>query len=237
MSPSSPAAILSTKLNFSNSFGAGTASPANIFPIKLFRGRDGITCEHLPQKKGGELFENVDFLRWPYDVVVLYNFSQEITPKQQENFVRLLNMGMGLVILHHANDAYPAWPLYAEISGVQSHSQPWRQNGVALAPSDYSRGRVALKIHMEDSKHPITEGMKDYEASDETYCRRSYSPDNHVLLTTEEPSSDTYIAWTRSFHGKNRVFYIQSGHDETTYQNPAYREIVLRAIRWTAGEM
>jgi type 1 glutamine amidotransferase len=32
----------------------------------------------------------------------------------------------------------------------------------------------------------------------------------------------------------SRVCYLQSGHDETAYQNPNYRTLVVRAIRWTA---
>ena len=205
--------------------------------FELFEGQNDIAYDHVNQKVGDELFENVDRQRWPYDVIVLYNFAHQITPKQQENFVWLLNHGVGLVILHHANDAYVSWPLYAEISGVQSHFAPWQQDGKTMAPSDFSRGLVHFKVHVADPNHPITKGLKDYDAADETYCRRSFSPDNHLLLTADAPSSDRAIAWTRMFHDRARIFYIQSGHGERMYQNPTYREIVHRTIRWTGGRL
>ena len=103
---------------------------------KLFQGYDDITYKHLSQKAGGEVFE--DIADWPYDVIVLYNFNQQITPKQQKNFLKLLDKGVGLVILHHAIAAYDQWPLFAKISGVKYHLNPWQENGV---PRDAPGGR------------------------------------------------------------------------------------------------
>ncbi len=200
---------------------------------KLFQGYDDITYKHLPQKTGGELFE--DIADWPYDAIVLYNFNQQITPKQQENFLKLLDKGVGLVILHHANAAYNNWPLYWKIAGVEFHFKPWEQNGVKMVPSGY-KSNVKFKIHVADRNHPITRGLKDYDFVDETYCRTSIDPDVHVLLTTDEPSSDKVIGWVKTYRNSN-VCYLQSGHDKTVYRNPNYRTLVVRAIRWTAGQL
>lgn len=204
--------------------------------MKLFEGYPDVSFEHRPQATGGELFEQIDKQNWPYDVVVLYNFNQKITPQQQENLVWLLDKGMGLVILHHANDAYPDWPTYHDISGVESHFGKWQQNGVEMAPSGFTGG-IHFKVHIADPNHPITRGMSDYDAVDETYCRRTFSPDNHLLLSTDEATSDKPLCWARNFHGKARVVYLQSGHDQQMYQNPTYRELVVRALRWTAGRL
>lgn len=220
------------KLNVAVVTGGHPFNQAEFF--KLFEGYDDIAYESLPQKNGGELFDKID--NWPYDVIVLYNFNQQISPKQQENFLWLLDHGVGLVILHHANDAYPNWPTYAEISGVQSHFGPWEKDGVKMAPSDFSRGHVKFKVHIADPKHPITRGLADYECMDETYCRRSFHPDTHPLLTTDDPSSDKLLGWTKASR-KTRVVYLQSGHDEKTYHNPSYRTLVVRAIRWTGGRL
>ena len=62
--------------------------------LKLFQGYDDITYKHVPEKVGGELFE--DITDWPYDVIVLYNFNRQITPRQQKNFLELLDKGVGL---------------------------------------------------------------------------------------------------------------------------------------------
>ena len=201
--------------------------------FKLFQGYDDIAYKSLPQKTGGELFEDVT--DWPYDVIVLYNFNQTITPKQQENFLKLLDKGVGLVILHHANAAYNNWPLFWKIAGVEYHFKPWEEGGVKMAQSGY-KGNVKFKIHVADPNHPVTRELKDYDFLDETYCRTSVDPDVHALLTTDEPSSDKTIGWVKTF-AKSRVCYVQSGHDEKAYQNPNYRTLVVRGIRWTAGKM
>lgn len=199
--------------------------------FKLFQNYDDIAYTHLPQKVGGEAFE--DITQWPYDVIVLYNFKQKITPKQQGNFVRLLDKGVGLVILHHANAAYENWPLFWKIAGVEYHFRPWEQDGVKLAPSGYKHG-VTFRVRIADPNHPITQGLADYDMVDETYCRTSVHPEVHPLLTTDEPSSDKTIGWVKTY-AKSRVCYLQSGHDATAYRNPNYRTLVVRAIRWSAG--
>ncbi len=200
--------------------------------LKLFQGYDDITYKHLAQKLGGEVFE--DITDWPYDVIVLYNLNQHMTPKQQKNFLTLLDKGVGLVVLHHAIAAYDSWPLFAKISGVKYHLEPWEENGVPKERSGWKEG-VEIKVHVADPNHPITRGLKDYDVLDETYCRFTVAPGVHALLTTDEPTSDKTIAWTKSY-GNARVFFIQSGHDHTGYDNPNYRKIVVRAIRWTAGK-
>ncbi len=200
--------------------------------FKLFQGYDDIAYKHLPQKTGGEIFD--DIAGWPYDVIVLYNFNQQITPHQQKNFVKLLDKGVGLVVLHHANAAYNNWPLFWKIAGVEYHFKPWQQDGVPMASSGF-KGGVHFKVHVADPHHPITQGLEDYDLVDETYCRTSVDPGVHVLLTTDEPSSDRTLSWVKTF-GKSRVFYLQSGHDQSAYQNPNYRTLVVRAIRWTAGK-
>ncbi len=201
--------------------------------LKLFQGYDDITCKHLPQKVGGEVFD--DITHWPYDVIVLYNFNQQIAPKQQENFLKLLDNGVGLVVLHHAIGAYKNWPLFAQIAGVQYHPTPWRQNGVQMARGGWKEG-VKFKVHVADPNHPITHGLKDYDLLDETYCRFSVDPGVHALLTTDEPTSEKTIAWVKKYRN-SRVFFMQSGHGPTGYQNPSYRTLVVRAIRWSARRL
>jgi uncharacterized protein len=198
--------------------------------LKLFQGYNDIAYRHLPQKIGGEVFENI--ADWPYDVIVLYNYNQTITPKQQANFLKLLDKGVGLLILHHANAAYNNWPEFWKIAGVEYRFGPWEQNGVKMAPSGW-KGGVKFSIHVADPNHPITHGLKDYDFLDETYCRTSIDPAVHALLTTDEPSSDKTIGWVKTYRD-SRVCYIQSGHDQTAYRNPNYRTLVVRAIRWTA---
>jgi uncharacterized protein len=197
--------------------------------LKLFQGHGDVTYKHLPQKTGGEIFDDIS--HWPYDVLVLYNFNQTITPAEQKNFLKLLDQGVGLVILHHANAAYKNWPLYAKIAGVQYHFRPWEKDGVKMDPSGYHLN-TKFKVHVADANHPVTRGLKDYDFVDETYDRVSVDPGVHALLTTDEPTSEKTIGWTKTY-AKSKVCYLQSGHDHVAYGNPNYRTLVVRAIRWT----
>jgi hypothetical protein len=201
--------------------------------LKLFEGYDDIACTHCPQKTGGELFDDIS--NFNYDAIVLYNFNQKISEKQQENFLKLMDRGTGLLILHHANGAYNNWPEFWKIAGVTYHFAPWDDGGKQMQRSSAKAG-VTFKIHVADPNHPITKGIADYEMVDETYGRTSVDPGVHALLTTEEPSSDKIIGWVKTYR-KSNVCYLQSGHDPKAYSNPNYRTMVARAVRWVAGKL
>jgi type 1 glutamine amidotransferase len=199
----------------------------------LFEGHDDIEYVRAPQKDHSEIFENVS--SWDYDVVVLYNMTQEISPKRQANFVKLLDGGVGLVVLHHSIGAFQGWPEYRRIIGAKFYLNDTVENGVAHKKSAYKHN-VEFKVHVEDQEHPITRGMSDFAIRDETYKNSEFEPDNRVLLTTDEPTSDEQICWVRSY-GKARVCYIQLGHGPSAYANPSYRRLVGQAVRWCARRL
>jgi type 1 glutamine amidotransferase len=61
-----------------------------------------------------------------------------------------------------------------------------------------------------------------------------HAPGLEVLLTTNHPTSDPPLAWIGPWQ-KSRVVYIQLGHGREAHENPWYRELVARAVRWSAG--
>jgi type 1 glutamine amidotransferase/uncharacterized protein YggU (UPF0235/DUF167 family) len=214
-------------------FGGGARKKINIIVItggkvystpddlmKVFDTPDFIATP-LRQSVGGEAFENID--NWKYDVIVFYNAYQMITDKQQQNLLKLTDKGVGIAVLHHANLAYREWTEYARIIGMALEVSGTKQN-------------VRYRVHVADPKHPITQGIQDFELTDETFSGFRTDPLNHVLLTTSEPSSSKIIGWTRMYRN-SRVFYSQSGHDNAAFSNPAYKAIVQRAVRWVGGQL
>jgi uncharacterized protein len=200
------------------------------FP-KLFEGYSDIDAKQIAVKEGGEIFDDVK--NWPYDVIVFYIYDRKITEEQKQNLLKLLDKGVGAVVLHHANYAYNNWPGFSEISGVTWYEKPEEKDGVKHEASGW-KGKVKYSIHIVDPEYPITRGMKDFKIQDETYCRTSIAADAHPLLTTEEKTSDKIVGWTRTFKNA-KVCYLQAGHNETAYRNPSYRALVANAIRWTAN--
>ncbi len=197
----------------------------------LFEGYDDIEYVEAQLKDDSEIFE--DITGWDYDVIVFFNMTQKISPKRQENFKKLVKDGVGVVALHHCMGSFQEWPEYIKIIGGRYNLQASEQGGVKYEASTYKHG-ADFTVHIEDSRHPITRGLSDFEVHDETYKKCSFEKDNHLLLTTNHPESDTEIGWVRKY-GKGRVCLIMVGHGPSVYANPTYRQLVARAIRWSAN--
>ena len=197
----------------------------------LFDDCHDIKCVEYPLKDESEVFEDIS--DWKYDVLLLYNATQDISQKRRDNFVSLLkDKGIGLVVVHHAQAAFQGWHEFHKIIGtafiyydVKIDGKPW--------PHSKCKGGMDIPVTICDKEHPITRGLTDFRVLDETYKGRWWADDNHVLLTTDHSGNDKPIAWTRSY-GRSRVFNIQLGHDYKAYEVPQYCEMIIRSIRWTA---
>jgi type 1 glutamine amidotransferase len=199
----------------------------------LFEGYDDIEYVEALQKDHSEIFEDIS--GWDYDVVVLYNMTQQISPQRRDNFTSLLNRGVGLVALHHTMGAFQDWPEYKKIMGGKYYLKPTEEDGVQYQAGTYKHG-MDMNIHIADASHPITRGMSDFQIHDETYKNCGHEQDNRVLLTTDHPDSDEPVGWVRQY-GQARVCGIQLGHDHLAYENPNYRQLIVRAVRWCAGTL
>ena len=201
--------------------------------FSMFDSFNGIEYTHLPQKDHSEIFEDVS--HFPYDVIVLYNLTQKISPKRQANFIRLLNKSTGLVALHHSIGAFDDWQEYEKIVGARYFHTESVRNGKTYKKSSYKHD-VDFHINITQKQHPITRRIDGFDIFDETYKGCFFQKDNNVLLATNESTSDKPICWTRQY-GKSRVCYIQLGHGPSSYGNKNYRKLVSRAIKWSAGEL
>lgn len=196
--------------------------PYAVKPFRaVFDAYADMACTFVEEKTGGEAFE--DIAKWPYDAVVLYNYEKKLTDKQRDNFLKLLDRGVGLVILHHGIYAYRSWPEFQKIVGVTS----WLSG---------AKDGVAMRIHVEDPKHPITQGLNDFSLTDEAYQGHGLDPKVHVLLSTDAPGNAKAVAWVHTYR-KSPVCYFQLGHDSKAYSNAGFAKFLGQAIRWTAGRL
>ena len=198
--------------------------------FKLFQDNPDITFQAVEHPNAHALLTAEAATNW--DVLVMYDFNQKISDEAKADFVARLKDGKGLVVLHHAIAAYPAWPEYWNIIGAHYYLAATNINGVAKARSAWKEG-MKFRIQVPDPKHPVTRGMQDFDTHDETYKLFDVSDECHPLLTTDEPLSNEVIAWAKTYKGA-RVVYIQSGHDHFAYENPNYQQIVRQAIQWVA---
>ena len=187
------------------------------FP-QVFKGHADLACE-LRERKKGQPSVFADVADWPYDVMVLYNFNQRLSEPERANFLKLLDKGVALVVLHHAIAAYPSWPDWEKIIGAKYYLKPTEVDGVPHGRSVWKHG-VDMKIHVADPDHPITKGLKDFVAHDETYGKWTYFPGSHLLLSTDNPLNEKQIAWAKTYR-KARVVFFQLGHGPEAFDPSA----------------
>lgn len=190
----------------------------------------GVTCTKCELPKDADLLK--PGLEKQYDAIVLYDMVRQFTPEQRKAFTELLQAGIGLVATHHSLGSHPDWPEYGGIIGGKWIAKPETIGGTAYPKSTYSHDE-RIDVTIADADHPITKGLSGFTIVDETYGGFYVAPDVHVLLTTSHPKCGRDIAWTKDY-GNSRVCYLMFGHDNAAWQNPNYKELLLRAIRWSA---
>lgn len=168
-----------------------------------------------------------------YDVIVLYDMWQDITPEAQADFVALLEQGKGLVATHHCLVGYQQWEEYRRLIGGKYHLNPIVRDGREIPASTYKHD-VDFKVAVAAPDHPVTRGVKDFTIHDETYGRFEVMPHVTPLLTTAEPTSSSPVCWAHRY-GNSRVVYLQLGHDHLAYENPGFKKVLRQAIQWTAA--
>lgn len=159
-----------------------------------------------------------------YDVLVFYHMIMQ-TPVEGDCFHAAINefgtTDQGLLVLHHSILAYPEWSIWNEIVGVEKRG------------FEFFDGQD-IHIDVANPDHPITERISGWEMVDETYTMDEPGEGSQVLLTADHPNSMKSIAWTRQYKN-SRVFCFQSGHDNKTWENPSFAEVLERGIQWCAG--
>ncbi len=123
-------------------------------------------------------------------------------------------------------------------------------------------GAQPLHIKIEDHDHPVTAGLDDFTVVDEPYMLTPLG-DIHVLMSArykgkapgyelsdwpdDPPRPQLYV----KEHGEGGVLYLTLGHccgrfdmhplmveapvNRGAWDDPMFRDIVRRGIRWTAG--
>ena len=200
--------------------------------FKMFKDNAEIDFTEAKQSKAtSPAYDRDDLMA--FDVIVCYDMVQGITDAQKAKLLAFLEKGKGLVVNHHALASYQAWPEFEKIVGGKFLLGPEKQGEKTIPKSGTGGGKIAL--HVESKDHPITKGMADYELSDEYYNRCRVADDVTLVLTTECPKNNRQVCWCRR-HGKSRVVYLMSGHDQKVYNDPSHRQVLANAIRWAAGQ-
>jgi putative membrane-bound dehydrogenase-like protein len=155
-----------------------------------------------------------------YDVLMIYSNETRISPEQEKALVDYVDNGGGFAPIHCASYCFLNSPKYIALVGAQ-----FQRHGT---------GEFDTKV--VDAADPIMKGLEPFRTWDETYVHTKHNEKNrHVLQVRDERGTDEPWTWTRT-EGKGRVFYTAYGHDQRTWGNPGFQNLLERGLRWAANK-
>lgn len=165
-----------------------------------------------------------------YSLIIFLNTTGDVLDLQQQNaFEDFINNGGSYFGVHAATDAEYDWPWYGKLAGAYFESHP----------------KIAeANITVKNPGHPTVAHLpKTWIRVDEWYNFKNINPEITVLLNLEE---NTYkggkngenhpIAWYQELDSGGVSIYTGGGHTEEAYDEPEFREHLLRSILFALGE-
>ncbi len=153
-----------------------------------------------------------------YDCLAIYGDSGDLPAAEERALMDYVDGGKGLVAIHCASHIFRNSQAYTSLVGGRF----WKhETGV-------------FRASIIDAQHPAMRGVKSFESWDETYVHNELSEDRQVLMARIHEGAYEPWTWVRK-QGKGRVYYTASGHDERTWELPAYHALLAAGILWAAG--
>lgn len=155
-----------------------------------------------------------------YDGLIVYANHDSITAPQEKALLDFVSSGKGFIPLHSASFCFRNSPEVVALIGGQFKS--------------HKGGSFSADIL--EPEHPALAGVEAFTTEwDETYVHSHLAEDIHVLMERVDSTHKEPYTWVKEY-GKGRVFYTAFGHDERTFNNPGFIQLVRSGIRWAVGE-
>lgn len=156
-----------------------------------------------------------DGMNWPngYDKEPV----KWMTDAQQQAVWDFVHNGGGFLALHNSQGIYPPGGLYYKLFGGDygGHPRPY-----------------TFTVRVENTSHPITEGVEDFEIFDEQHTVKYYLGNENLLLRTI--ARDNLAAaggWWREM-GKGRFVYLSPGHTPDALNHPMMQRLIRNSVNW-----
>ncbi len=154
-----------------------------------------------------------------YDGVILYANIGQRYPEQEQALFDYVSKGHGFIPIHCASFCFLNSEQYVELVGAQ-----FQRHGTGVFRSTITQ-----------SDHPIMRGFDGFTSWDETYVHHNHNETDRVVLSyrVDREGREPWT-WIRT-SGQGRVFYTAWGHDERTWGNPGFQNLIERGIRWAVN--
>lgn len=164
-----------------------------------------------------------------YDGLLIFANWDSIPKPQEKALLDYVSSGRGLIPVHCASYCFRNSAEYVDkVVGGQF----WRHR------------MDTIQTRFTQPQNPIVAGLPTFKAYDETYLHSHLQADNNVLAVREIKADqekdrpgvkEEPYTWTRQY-GKGRVFYTAYGHDERTWSQPGFQQLLERGILWAVGD-
>ena len=178
----------------------------------LFQKGINLTYTADPNDLKDEVLQN-------YDGLLIYANHDSISTSQEAALKSFVQGGKALIPLHSGSFCFRNSDWYVQAVGGQF--------------STHGTGRFTTQLL--DAKHPILQGISEFETWDETYVHSQINPDIQVLMERKEGDKKEPYTWIRN-EGEGRVFYTAYGHNEETWKQPEFHELLANGILWAVGD-
>ncbi len=155
-----------------------------------------------------------------YDALMIYANHDSITTSQESALLSFVEKGRGFIPVHCASWCFRNSPKYIELVGGQF--------------STHKTDSFTTEIIKKD--HAIAQGLQPFATWDETYVHAKLADDLTILMERVEGDHREPWTWTKEY-GKGKVFYTAYGHDERTWDNPGFHELMKAGIVWAVGDV
>jgi len=154
-----------------------------------------------------------------YDLLVFCMTAGKLSSAEEDAIVSFVEGGKKLMGIHSATVCNEENTKYIQmIGGRFIHHSPYHEFTVKVA----------------DPGHPIVEGLKDFNITDELYVLDRTPSAASVLLTAFWEGHAQPMLYLRA-HGQGKVLYNAMGHDTAAYEHPSFKKIVVQGARWLLG--
>ena len=185
---------------------------ADIFTKEYFKNGLNISFTSDPNDLNEKNLEN-------YDGLIVYANHDTISASQEKALLNFVRGGKGFIPLHSASFCFRNSPEVVEMIGGQFKSHKYDSFPAVITKPD----------------HPVMKGINSFVTKDETYVHDKISKNIEVLSERVEGSHHEPYTWVRPY-GEGRVFYTAYGHDENSFTNQGFLDLVLNGILWAVGD-